>query len=294
MNNREIEAARAYHEITKHSYTSVRGSPHHLDWDNRPLPYKIYPDAPAIALPRDLQLSRMPALRAISQTVSDSATPLDLDKIARILFCADGLTRHKQAGGEDYHFRAAPSAGALYPIEIYLAAGEIDGLAPGLYHFSPADLKLRALREGDFRANLARDTAESEALLTSGAVLILSSIFWRSAWKYRARAYRYCFWDAGTILANLLAAAVAEEIACEVVTAFIDAEVEQIIGVDGEREAVTCLVAIGKAAPAVKAAEISRPLEFESAPLSASEVVYGDLASINRASRLDTPAEVKE
>ena len=148
MANRNIEAARFFHEVTKHSYTSVRSAPHQLDWENRPLPYKIYPDAPVVMLPRDLNLAATPALDALSTVVTGAANQLDLEALTRILFCAAGLTRHRRVNGEDYHFRAAPSAGALYPVEVYLAAGEVEGLAPGLYHFSPADLKLRALRPG--------------------------------------------------------------------------------------------------------------------------------------------------
>ncbi len=68
-------------------------------------------------------------------------------------------------------------------------------------------------------------------------MLVLSSIFWRSTWKYRARAYRYCFWDAGTMLANLLAAAGGrEDIGAEIVTAFDDPEIEPLLGLDGDRE----------------------------------------------------------
>ncbi|MGH7247733.1 MAG: SagB family peptide dehydrogenase, partial [Pseudomonadota bacterium] len=152
LGNQYIEAARVYHEITKHSYTSVRSSPHRLDWDNRPAPYKIYPTAGALALPRELELSAMPALAAIGAAApANSENALGLEPLTRILFCTGGLTRSKQVGGEDYHFRAAASAGALYPIEMYVAAGAVEGLEPALYHFSPADLKLRGLRRGDLR-----------------------------------------------------------------------------------------------------------------------------------------------
>ncbi len=118
----------------------------------------------------------------------------------------------------------------------------MEGLEAGLYHFSPADLKLRGLRRGDWRAAIARACAMYPAVAEAKAVLILSAMFWRSAWKYRARCYRYCYWDAGTILANLMAAANAEGIRTDLVMNFADAEVERLIGVDGEREGPLCLV----------------------------------------------------
>lgn len=293
MGNDYIEAARFFHEITKHSYTNLRTSPHYLDWDNRPSPYKIYPEAGSLALPRDLALSGKPALAAISASANPKTeTTIDVPAITRILFSADGLTRHKRVDGEDYHFRAAASAGALYPIEIYVVAGEVQDLEAGLYHFSPADLKLRGLRRGDWREAIARAAAMRPSLRQARAILVMTAIFWRSAWKYRARSYRYCFWDAGTILANLLAAVAAEDIPAEVVTAFVDAETEKLLGVDGDREGAVCLVAIGHASePSTPSPQVT-PLALESLRLSRDEVVYDDLVKFHRESRLAGRQEV--
>jgi SagB-type dehydrogenase family enzyme len=290
VSNFDIEAARTYHEITKHSYTSVRAGAYALDWDNRPGPYKIYPEAGTMSLPRDLDLPTMPALEAIAAP-ADGANELDLAALTRILFCANGLTRQRKVGGEDYHFRAAASAGALYPIETYIAAANIDGMETGLYHFSPADLKVQGLRRGDWREAISRATANHPSLANAGAILIMSAVFWRSAWKYHARAYRYCFWDSGTILANLLAAAAAEGMRAEVVTAFVDAELEMLIGVDGESEGVMCLVALGAASEAMTKSPPLTPLELESIQLS-KELVYQPLVKMHHESRLVSSEEV--
>jgi SagB-type dehydrogenase family enzyme len=300
LSNNDRDAARLYHEVTKHSYTNVRSNPHALDWDNRPLQYKIYPSAGAIALPRELDLSAMsvPAAIATVAPLDPPAGPLDLAALTRILFCAAGLTRSKTVGGEDYHFRAAASAGALYPIEVYLAASEVEGVGPGLYHFSPADLKLRGLRRGDWRDYLARAAAMRPALVDARAIVMLSAIFWRSTWKYRARAYRYCFWDAGTILANLTAAANAERLAVEIVTAFEDAPFERLIDVDGEREGAICMVALGRARgdqpiTIADGKAPPAPLNLDTVPLSGREKSYDDLAKMHRASRLGSIDEVR-
>ena len=303
--NRDISAALAYHEATKHSYTSVRHGAHFLDWSNRPLPYKIYPGAGTLALPRDLSLPATPTLSALKRRSGFSQRSFDLETVAKLLFCAGGLTKRANVGGEDYHFRAAASAGALYPVEIYLVASEVEGLEPGLYHFLPADMKLHGLRRGDWRPYLAR-CAGKTSLHRARAVLILTSIFWRSAWKYRARAYRYCFWDTGTILANLLAVANADALDTEIIAAFQDRPLEQLLEVDGDREGISCIVALSELAPSSSGVQndegeihsntdefpILSPTGLESIPLSPKEEVFEDLISLHRASRLSSSAEV--
>lgn len=290
--NRHIDEARRYHAVTRHSYTSVRTDGHYLDWENRPFPFKIYPHAEVIALPRELNLSTAPTLELLGGGASlDPHTPIDLDRLTRVLFCTGGLTRKRRVGNEQYHFRAAASAGALYPIEIYLAAGPgIDGLEAGLYHFSPADLKLRILRRGDVRAVVSRACAMRPAIAEARVVLILSGIFWRSAWKYRARCYRYCFWDAGTMLANLCAAADAEGLLTDTVVNFTDQEIERLIGVDGEREAPLCLVALGRGAESHSEPALET-LNLETVPLSDAEKSYPDLVRMHRACKILDPAE---
>ncbi len=295
MGNQYIEAARVYHEVTKHSYTSVRSSgTYRLDWDNRPAPYKIYPTAGALALPRELELSAIPALEAIAAPALSGEGALTLEALTRILFCTGGLTRSKQVGGEDYHFRAAASAGALYPTEMYIAAGEVEGLETALYHFSPADLKLRGLRRGDWRAMLSRAAAGRPSIAQARAVIILTSIFWRSAWKYHARAYRYCFWDAGTMLANLLAAANAEQIGAEIVTAFEDPEIESLLGLDPDREGAVALIALGGGGAVSSESPAIESFPFESIALSTREVSYEPIVKFHRESRLVSRAEVSE
>jgi SagB-type dehydrogenase family enzyme len=287
LSNNDIEVARTFHELTMHSYTSVRSGGHRLDWDNRPLPYKIYPQAGALSLPRDLTLPDIPTLEVLTAPGIKNSKTLDLPALTRMLFCADGLTRRKRVGTEDYHFRAAASAGALYPIEIYVAAAAVDGIESGVYHFSPADLKLRGLRRGDWRPLLAKVTAAPPKLAKARAVLILTAIFWRSAWKYRARAYRYCFWDAGTILANLTAASRAEGIDAEIITAFEDEQIEHLLEVDGEREGIVCMVPLGHTTPTQGMPLILDPLGLDTIALSPQETAYDDLVRMHRESRLN-------
>ena len=293
MANDYIDASRLYHEVTKHSYTSVRTAMHRLDWENRPMPYKVYPLVASLALPRDIALTPMQTLDAIAaETPKDLSTPISVENLTRIFFSCDGLTKHRRVDGMDYHFRAAPSAGALYPIEIYLAAGDVEGVEAGLYHFSPADLKLRGLRRGDWRELIAHAAADRPSLREARAIVMLSAIFWRSTWKYRARGYRYCFWDAGTMLSNLLAAAAADSIPAEVVTAFADPQLEELLGIDGDREAMVAVIPLGAGAKPSQSSPEVTPFPFESVPLSSEQVDYEDLRKMQRESRLISLSEV--
>jgi hypothetical protein len=180
--------ARRYHERTKHSFESVRSSGHYMDWDNRPDPFKRYAGIEALPLPAELPRRQVAALDAIAHQPAQAPDELTLPELARVLRWGAGVVRSQRfPGGETYHFRTYASAGALYPVEVYLASADLSGLAAGLYHFHPLELALRTLREGDVRDVLAEAAAEP-AVAEASAVLLLTGTVWRSAWKYQARA----------------------------------------------------------------------------------------------------------
>ena len=236
MNNQDIQAARAYHEATKLSYINLA---------NKPPQYKSYGALPIVSLPKGLSPPEMPALQAVAGGPSGGGS-LDLDALARLLFFSAGLTQKivLPVAGE-IHYRAAASAGALFPVELYLACQDIPGLAAGLYHFAPAEFSLRRLREGDYRSQLLDASANHLDIATAPATLMCTAIFWRSAWKYRERGYRYCFWDTGTILANLLAVCSALGLPARVVAGFLDSQVNRLLGIESQQEAAICLVPLG-------------------------------------------------
>src|SRR5258705_8352555 len=225
--NHNTEAARHYDDLTKHSYWSIRASPHYLDWANKPSPFKIYPGIEPVLLPRALVQTLAPALEVIASTgvAFTAAKSPDLARLASILYYSAGVTKHRTYPGGELYFRAAACAGALYPTEVYVVCGDIDGLEAGVYHFNPGDFALRRLREGDLRIVLARASGSEPSVVSAPVTLVFTSISWRSTWKDRDRAYRYHFWDNGMILANALAMAAAHELPADVVMGFVVAEV---------------------------------------------------------------------
>ncbi|MFQ5902939.1 MAG: SagB family peptide dehydrogenase [Candidatus Binatia bacterium] len=296
MDNRNIEEAKRYHEVTKHSYRSVRQSTHSLDWDNRPLVYKVYPDLSPIPLPRDFPAPAADTLQAVGGAECSEEKAPGLKELSQILFFSAGLIKKKSYPGvEGYHFRAAACAGALYPIEIYVVSTDIPGLEAGIYHFNPGDFALRRLRSGDYRPELVGTAGDNQAIAAAPVTLVLSAIFWRSSWKYQARCYRYCFWDSGTILANLLAVMASEQMPCSVEMGFVDSKVNHLLGLDGEREASLCLVPLGRSLEwAGHAVTREMPaLSYKVAPLSEQQVDYPALKRMHAASCLVADEETR-
>lgn len=291
IENRDTQSAWRYHDYTKHSYWSVRKNPHHLDWSNKPSPFKIYPGIEAVLLPRSLKQTSVPALQAIASKsfeATGEAIPT-LDQLAAILYYSAGVTKEKVFPGGKIYFRAAACAGALYPNEIYIVCGDIEGLRAGVYHFNPGDFALRRLREGDWHNHLARATGSHPRVGSAPVTLVYTAISWRSTWKYCDRAYRYHFWDNGMIIANALALAAANNLPAEVVMGFVEAEVNRLIAIDGEAELALSLLALGhtESASASKPAleEFSR-LEPDVVPLSDSQVDYPSIREMHAASSL--------
>ncbi|MEE9163787.1 MAG: SagB/ThcOx family dehydrogenase, partial [Thermoplasmata archaeon] len=289
--NADTRAAKDYHEVTKHSPASIRTALHRLDWSNRPGPFKLYEDLPNIPLPTDFSPPDMATLQAISS--AGEGGELDLRTLAQVLYFAAGITKvSRTPDGSTIHFRAAACAGALYPIELYVVCEVLDGLPAGVYHFAPRDFALTQLRAGDFRSNLAELAGEGES--GPPATLALTAIFWRSAWKYQARSYRYCFWDSGTILANLLATATSAGLSAPLVAGFDDRRVDRLLGVDGSREASLCLVPLGPLRELSPARPEVPSLDLKTLPLSREEVEYPPIQAVHHASYLGDPGPTRE
>jgi SagB-type dehydrogenase family enzyme len=295
MKNRDVQATWAYHDGTTHSYQSIRTNRHYLDWENQPIPFKIYSKLEPISLPQHLSSSGMAALDAISIAEARSDAPVipSLQTLAEIFYLSAGVTKRRTYPGGEMHFRAAACTGALYHIDLYCICGDLPGLAAGVYHFGPHDFALRQLRGGDYRAVVAQACGNEPAVVRAPVILVSVSTYWRNAWKYQARAYRHCYWDNGTILANLLAAAAARHVPGRVIIGFEDAAVSRLLALDPTREGALSLVALGKGA-ATESGQLPvvEPLTFETMPLSKKEVDYPAIGAMHEASSLESEREV--
>ena len=194
--------------------------------------------------------------------------------MSRVLFLSAGITKRKRHPGGEIYLRAYPNTGALYHVDLYVVTAELPDLPAGVYHFAPHDFALRQLRQGDFRAALLEASGGNSAIARAPVVIASASTYWRNSWKYQARAWRHCFWDAGTLHANLLAVATTEDLEPRVVLGWADEPVEQLLGLDPLREGALTLVPLGRSQePPPPAPEIGE-LRLETQRLSRQEVDY--------------------
>ena len=294
MNNSKIQETWRFHNSTKHPGMP----PHFLDWDNQPIPFKIYKDLDPIYVPTDLPFSDAPTLEALLPSGAPDETDIeivpDLPTLGRLLFLSAGITKKRRYPGGEIFFRAAACTGALYHIDLYVVTMNIEGLDAGVYHFGPHDLSLRKLREGDLRGTLVEATSNESSISKAPTIIICTSTFWRNSWKYQSRAYRHAFWDSGTILANLITSANAYKIPWRIVTGFVDETVNRLLGLDTYREVAVGLVPLGKSNREAESTKLElEELSYETVSLSRHEIDYPSVRRMYEASSLLSKGEVK-
>jgi SagB-type dehydrogenase family enzyme len=294
MHNSDTDVARHYHEETKHSYESVRRGAHFLDWDNQPLPFKLYRDLERTALPDVGDAGRVSALESLESAPATSSTPPRLVDLARLLHYAAGVTKKRRHPGGEILFRAAACTGALYHVELYVVSGPVDGLETGVYHYGPKDSVLSRLRKGDWREALVHASGSAPSLKDAALALVFTTTYWRNAWKYRARAYRHAFWDSGTILANLLAMASALDLPARLVLGFADENVNQLLDLDADKESAVGIVALGSGGGTVPSAPgPAQHVGLETVRSSRTELDYPAIRRAHHASSLTDAREAR-
>lgn len=206
---------------------------------------KRYPGRPRVPLPPS-DLGHVTLAAAIANRRSrrgEGRRPLRLDELSALLHAAYGVTG--DLGDPGQAARAAPSGGALYPLELYVVALQLEGVEPSLHHYDPSRHALERLRVLDRCEDVGRLTPYDELLTGCSALVIVSAMFWRSRFKYGARAYRFTLIEAGHVAQGLLLAAAAIGLAAVPVGGFYDRRVDAFLGIDGLYEASLYLLPVG-------------------------------------------------
>jgi SagB-type dehydrogenase family enzyme len=246
------------------------------DMSRLPWFFKRYPDSlPRLPLPRDLARTHAPTLAVLAGTADVARGELDLHQLSRLLHLSAGVVRTAENRYGTFPFRAAGSAGGRFPLEVYAATPE------GVHWY---DAQQHALVEVD--------SAPREGAPT----LVVTGVPWRTGWRYRERGYRHIYWDAGTMLSQLLAAAASAGLGPRLFTRFPDAAVTALVGADGVHEWPVAVVALGAGPPTLEptgraaTGEVdARPVEF---PLMTTAQRAGDRDTLGEAWDRGAPVQV--
>lgn len=172
---------------------------------------------------------------------------LELVELGRLLFLGGGIVAEQpEPDGTVWRLRAAPSGGAVYPIELGCLALRVAGLETGRYAYNPDEHRLTVLDTGDYRAELAAATYADVAAAPPAACIVLSAHFQRSKVKYGERGYRFALLEAGHIAQNILLAAESAGLAALPVGGFMDDRVNAWFDHDGLHSAVVYMIFVGR------------------------------------------------
>ena len=234
-----------YHEISKHHFDRYARGPGYLDWASQPDPFRRYHGAPLKRLDR-IPPGDEPSYEDVFVKGRISPAPLNLQTLSRLLFDSLALSAWKRAGSETWTLRVNPSSGNLHPTEGYVICGPLPELdaAPVVCHYAPREHAL------ELRTRLPMQVWNGlSAEFPGGTVFLgLSSIYWREAWKYGERAYRYCMHDVGHALGTIVIAAAGLGWQAKLMDDLSTEQVGWLLGLNesagAEPERPDCLVAI--------------------------------------------------
>jgi SagB-type dehydrogenase family enzyme len=235
-------AGELFHAQTQISLSSIARSL--VGRASEPAKAKRYKGAAMVKLPKPVS-SGMPLEEALQKRRSVrnyTREPLLLSELSLLLFAGQGITGSDQGQA----LRTAPSAGALYPMEIYIVALRVDGLKQGLYHYAADSHSLELVKEGNFSSGLTDAALEQEMVAEAAASLVLTAVFGRTTHKYGERGYRYAYMEAGHISQNISLQATALGLGSVCVGAFFDDKLNGLLGLDGRTEAAIYIHCVGR------------------------------------------------
>ncbi|MBI5569943.1 MAG: SagB/ThcOx family dehydrogenase [Desulfomonile tiedjei] len=284
--------AKEYHLRTSYDRRLMSG--HVLDWASQPKVFKTYPGLKTVPLPPVTEWGKAPLSQVLQEPIpARPETEIDRERLARILRLAEALTAKSRIGGADFYFRSVASAGALYPFELYVGTSNVPELEDALYHYTLSLDALTVLRQGNILADLAQGI---DLDMTAPPVLVffLTSIFFRSSWKYRERSYRYDLLDTGHLAEGLALALKESGTPFRLQYDFDDRKVNELLGLDEIREVCLAVAfAFGNNSPSsADALHLGEPAEGLSASsrVAAREIDHPTVREIHAASSALTPS----
>jgi len=212
----------------------------------KPEAFKQYPDDSIVALPTPDASSGTSLTQALSQDSVNSVAPLNVQNLSNILYYSSGVTGKIVYPGGQLLLRAAASAGALYPNDLYVAVIKVDGLQAGIYYYHPGHHNLIKIGNQDSLHSLSSASAYPDLQKNTAAIIMVTANFDRTIWKYGERSFRYILPDAGHILSNIAIAAASIRIPFANTAFFDDEKMNNALGLSQQDEGVLSMVVLGK------------------------------------------------
>lgn len=231
-----ISIAQHYHERTKYDPETIRAKSKPLDWSQQPVPFKDY----KIGVPFDLK----PYLQDSPETLASQPEEQFWYRLSRFLVCSYGLTGVIPIPDAPHYLRAAPSAGGLYPAEIYLISRGTPYLPAGLYNYQSRTHSLMHYWESEAWTSLQSACFWHPALEGTQMALVVTGVFFRSAWRYQDRAYRRICLDAGHLLGNLELAGSLNDFRPHLISGFADRAINELLYLDSDQEGTLAVLPI--------------------------------------------------
>lgn len=208
--------------------------------------YKHVPGAERINLPAPEDSALLKLLESRTSCRAYRLTPLRAPTFSTILKCAYGINRSMMISEVGRGFlRTVPSAGGLFPLEVYVLAREVESLPDGIYHYDPRRHAVELFRKGPWCAELDEIMITAPFIRDANLIFFLSAVFNRSQKKYGPRGYRYILLEAGHVAQNLCLIAAEFNLGSLCMGGFYDSRLNHFLGFDGLSEAVVYSVAIG-------------------------------------------------
>jgi SagB-type dehydrogenase family enzyme len=235
MSELQPSIANYYHERTKYDPETIASKNKGLDWDNQPIPFKEY------------KIGKICDLKPyLSQEIDAVADPNAYNwlRLSRLLLCSYGLTAKLPTMGAPVYLRAAPSAGGLYPAEVYLISRRTSCLEAGLYNYQPQTHSLVHFWESDLWSSLQEACFGCPVLENTHLAIVTTAIFYRSSWRYEDRAYRRIFLDTGHLLGNIELAAAFNDYRPHLIGGFRDRAIDNLLYLNPLQESTIAVVAL--------------------------------------------------
>lgn len=259
MSDHPVSLAQHYHERTKYHPETIGNQD--FDWKQQPAPFKEY------------KIGATFDLKPYLTNPPDGASSKAWQRLSRLLFFSYGLTvRMITMSGEPIYLRAVPSAGALYPAELYLVSRGTPLLPAGLYNYQPQTHSLIHFWDDEVWTSLQNACFWHPSLEATQLALVMTAVFMRSAWRYQDRAYRRIFLDTGHILANVELAGAMHDYRPHLIGGFVDDAVNKLLYLDPTQEGTIAVL------PLADLLEVSQNLSLsKTAVASTSQTDYPKL-----------------